>query len=219
MSGTTGSRDKTGLLSITIPYHVDRLEEVLTVGLTPPFGLTEQDRKWDDIEGSGFEVSVTYEGLEDGKDEGNTEYDFDPSFSEEPIESHPLIEELVDRYDGQVKDNKVTFPSTIPDDSGGLGGGDGGERSNPLAGLTTFLSLRSVFRMTYTRKKLPKNLLRDIGTIKSGLPNSFPTPAGRDWIVMAPKVSERGNAFQITEEWMMSPPGGWPENVYKLIEI
>lgn len=219
MSGTTGNRNaKTGVISLTIPFHVDSLDEVLSVGLEPPFGLQEMERDWDDIEGAGFEVAVKYEGFESGRDEGGVEYDFDPSFSEEPIESHPLINRLVELYDGEVKDNKVTFPSTIVDEGGGLGGGNG-ERKNPLAGLTTFVSLRSVFRMTYARRTLPQSIFRKIGTIERSLPGGFPTPAGRDWLVMPPKVSERGNAYEISEEWMMSPPGGWPENIYKLIEI
>ena len=58
-----------------------------------------------------------------------------------------------------------------------------------------------------------------IGTIQESLPGGFPTPSGRNWIVMPPKISQRGGIYQITEELMLSQPGGWPENVYKLIQV
>jgi hypothetical protein len=220
MSGTKGARDKTGLITLSIPWYVDSLAEVLTVSQEAPLGLVEINRDWTDIEGAGFEVLIDYEGLEEGRDEGEFEYDFDPSFSEEPIETHPLISALVSRYDGQVdpQTKKVTFGPTMEDKSGGLSGGAGTEKRNPLAGLTTYISLRSVFRTTYSTRDLPGSIFKDIGTIKSSLPKQFPTPQGRDWLVMPPKVTQRGNAYQITEELMMSPPGGWPKNIYKLIE-
>lgn len=219
MPGTKGSRDKTGLFTMTVPFYVEELTQVTQVGRTSPLGLKETNREFEDIEGAGFEVSVTYEGFEDGIDEGEIEYDFDPSFSEEPIESHPLINELIEHYEGQVdsKSKKVTFGSTLASRGGGTSK-KGKTRKNPLSGLSTYVSLRSVFRMTYTKRSLPASLFKDIGTIKDSLPGGFPTPSGRDWLVMPPKVSERGNAFQITEEWMASPPGGWPKSIYKLIE-
>jgi len=219
-TGLKGSRDKTGLVSITVPFYVETLDEAFRVGGSPPVGLHEDSRSIEDVEGAGYVVHITYEGLESGKDEGTTDYEFDPSFSEEPIESHPLIQELVDRYQGEVdpKTKKVTFPATLAGGGSGLDG-SGNEKPNPLAGLSTYVSLRSVFRTTYTARKIPPRLLKEIGTVKSSLPGGFPTPSGRDWLVMPPKISKRGNAYQISEELMMSPPGGWPKSIYRLIEL
>ena len=36
---------------------------------------------------------------------------------------------------------------------------------------------------------------------------------------MAPKVSKRGNVYELSEELMLSAPGGWPEAVHGLIQI
>lgn len=220
-TGLRGSKDRTGLISIVVPYYAETLAEAFAVG-EPPMGLEEQNRTVEDVEGAGYIANITYEGMDKGNDEGAKDCDFDPSFSEEPIESHPLIKELIDRYAGEVdpKTQKVTFPSTMPAAGGGLSGEEGGkEKPNPLAGLSTYISLRSVFRMTYLSRKFPNKLLREVGTIKGSLPENFSTPKGRDWLVMPPKIARRGNCYQIAEEWMMSPPGGWPKSVYRLIEL
>ena len=79
--------------------------------------------------------------------------------------------------------------------------------------------LRAVFRHTYLRRTLPGGLLDKIGKIRQGLPEGFPTPNERDWLCMAPKVGRRGNVYEISEELMLSAPGGWPEAVHGLIQI
>ena len=90
---------------------------------------------------------------------------------------------------------------------------------NPLFGQTTYLVLNAVFRRTYLKRRVPANLLDEVGTTRARLPGGLPTPKGRNWLVMPPKVARRGNVFEITEEWMLSKPGEeWPEALYRLIE-
>lgn len=219
-AGTKGTTDETGLMSVSVPWYAASEEEVLTVGATPPHGLKEVGRDWDDIEGlEGFNVTVNYEGFEDGKDEDDGEQiEFDPSFSEEPIESHPSFLVLKERYGGRLVDGKIEWDET-------LGGSDdplsssGEERKNPLFGIKTYLALKSVFRRTYTRRNLPNDILDNIGEIVESLPEGFPTPSGRNWLSLPPKVSLRGNVYQISEELILSPVGGkWPAGVHGLIE-
>ena len=223
-NGTKGSRDDTGLLSVSVPYYVPTEQEILTVGLEPPYGLTEVGRDWSDVEGmSGFMVEVSYEGFEDGKDESEEEsIEFDPSFAEEPIESHPAFITLKNKYGGTLDDKgKVQWPETYkPKGSALQASGGNAEQKNPLFGISTYLALKSVFRRTYTVRTLPNDLLDQIGEIVESLPEGFPTPSGRNWLRLPPKVSKRGNAFQISEELILSPVGGkWPEGVHGLIEL
>lgn len=221
-TGTKGTRDETGLLSVSVPYYVPSEGDILTVGAEPPLGLKEVGRTWGDVEGmSGFEVVVEYEGFEDGRDEGDTEsIEFDPSFAEEPIESHPAFLLLKARYGGTLDDKgKVQWSETYKPTNGALQSGGSTEKKNPLFGVSTYLSLKSVFRRTYTVRDLPNDLLENIGEIVESLPDGFPTPSGRNWLTMPPKVTLRGNAYQITEELILSPPGGkWPPGVHGLME-
>ena len=36
----------------------------------------------------------------------------------------------------------------------------------------------------------------------------------RNWLKLAPKIKRRGNAAEITEEYMLSGPNGWLSDVY-----
>lgn len=223
MPGTKGSRDETGLLSVSVPYYAPTEADVLTVGLEPPFGLKEVNREWDDIEGlEGFQVTINYEGFEDGKDESEEEsIEFDPSFSEEPIEAHPSFLLLKDRFGGTLDDKgRVQWSETYFPNTGSqvLSGGPK-DKKNPLFGVSTYLALKSVFRRTYTVRDIPDDLLERNGEIVESLPDGFPTPNGRDWLRLPPKVSKRGNVYQISEELLLSPPGGkWPPGVHGLID-
>jgi len=222
-TGTAGTRDETGLLSVTVPYYVPSEDEVLTIGLDAPLGLQEVGRDWSDVEGlEGFNVTVSYEGFEDGKDESDEEsIEFDPSFSEEPIESHPSFIYLKNRFGGRLDDKgKVQWNETIAPTGSALKASGSKEVKNPLFGISTYLALKSVFRRTYTVRELPSDLLEAYGEIVESLPDGFPTPSGRNWLRLPPKVSKRGNVFQISEELILSPVGGkWPAGVHGLIEL
>jgi len=220
--GLRGNRDERGLIGLTVPWVVATLEEVLTVGATSVFGLPETKREWNDLEAGKFLVNISYEGAQSENGDKDT-YEFDSSFSEEPIESHPDIETIKAVYGGTVGgDGKITFPEKMPSAKGGGGGLSGGQSvkqdKNPLFGLSTYLVTKAVFRHTYLRRVFPATLLDKIGSIVHSLPEGFPTPSSRNWLFMPPKVTKRGNMYEITEELMLSAKGGWPDGVYKLIQ-
>lgn len=228
MSGQKGQVDDKGVVTWTIPYFVEELSEVFSVGVTPPVeGLREVGRSWTDIEGAGLQVDVEYEGVFGPPEEKEETYDYDSSFREETLLAHPLWPQIRDFYKGTYDkdDKRIEFEEYLSNSSRGLsstgntGTGDPGKRKNPMYGLETFLSLASVFRRTYLRANIPAGLLDKVGTIQDSLPGGFPTPPGRDWIIMPPKITQRGGVFQITEELMLSQPGGWPKKVYALIQI
>ena len=228
MPGQKGEVDEKGVVTWTVPYFVESLSDIFVVGDGPPVeGMKEVGRSWTDIEGAGLQVEVQYEGVIGNPEEKEDTYDYDSSFKEETLLAHPLWNKIKTYYKGRyIKEEKrIEFDEFLTNSNTGLGGGGGtnasGEkgRKNPLYGLETFLSLSSVFRHTYLRETVPSSLLDRIGTIQESLPGGFPTPSGRNWIVMPPKISQRGGVYQITEELMLSQPGGWPENVYKLIQV
>lgn len=221
--GQKGNVSKEGVVTWTVPYFVEDLSDVLIIGDKPPVaGLIEVGRSWTDIEGAGLQVDVEYEGVVGNPEDKESTYDYDSSFKEETLLAHPLWHKIKEFYKGRYdkEEKRIEFDEFLSTGTTGLGGNpDGTGRKNPMFGLETFLSLASVFRHTYLRTVVPPSIFNEIGTIKDSLPGGFPTPTGRDWIVMPPKISQRGGVYQITEEWMLSQPGGWPANVYKLIQI
>jgi hypothetical protein len=91
---------------------------------------------------------------------------------------------------------------------------------NPLFGAETFLVFNTIFRKTYIAEEIDEDLLSLVGTTIDELPEGFPTPSGRNWLITPPRIRQRGDFFEITEELILSPVGGtWPDTIYQLIEF
>ena len=224
MLGLTANRDERRLMSVSVPWNCSTLAETMSVGGGKPFGLPETGRQVSQLEDGSFQVTITYEGTETEPPEDDS-YEFDSSFREEPIESHPNIALIRSRFGGVTGDDgRITFPERLPRHNSGGTGLSGNESTasaekNPMFGQTTYLVLHAVFRRTYLKRRVPKDLLESAGTTREKLPGGLPTPSGRNWLVMPPKVSKRGNVFEITEELLLSKPGEkWPPAVYRLIQ-
>ena len=223
MLGLSASRDERRLVSVTVPWNCKTLAETMTVGGGTPFGLPETGRQVSQLEDASFQVNITYEGTE-GEPDDEATYEFDSSFREEPIESHPKIDRIKRRFGGETgEDGRIVFPEKLPGDAGQSSGLSAWEsrsaERNPMFGQSTYLVLHAVFRRTYLKRRLPAGLLDEVGTTRERLPGGLPTPKGRNWLVMPPKVGKRGNVFEVVEEWMLSKPGEkWPEAIYGLIE-
>lgn len=235
MPGQTGRREQTGIVTWTIPWFVDSTDDVFTVGQDAPVeGLREIDRVWTGLEGTGDEgqeglrVDITYEGYVGDDIEAETAvYEYDGSFSEEKLNAHPEWLEIAELYSGEYDEesNTIRFPETLdrlPKDlTFGLKlfANEDGKIKNPLFGLETFLAFSVIFRQTYIAEEVDEDLLLNVGVTVDELPAGFPTPSGRNWLFMPPKVFQRGDFFEITEELALSPIGGtWPESIYKFIE-
>lgn len=224
--GTRVARDKRGLITASLSFVVDSIEETMG-GLPAVLGLAEVGRNATEREDKRFLVQVDYEGASsDGIAPEDDNSEFDESFREEPIETHPDIKGLIKYYGGEVDpvSKRVTFAMDLPKTASG-GNGLGGalkpqqDGKNPLYGLSTYLVLSAVFRRQYLKKTLPVSLFSSIGRVVKSLPGGFPTPSGHDWLIRPPKVSKRGSCYEVTEEWVMSPPGGWPPQVYQLMQL
>ena len=230
-SGQSGSRDEHQMVSWDVPWYVESSADVFDVGDEPPLvGLVETGRNFSQVEGAGLIVTITYEGYAGEHESPEDEepiYSFDSSFKEEPIEAHPDFPAIKKRYEGTFDpEDKTTkwpeFLSTAASKTGLFGPNDvvkGGGEKNPMFGNETFLSFASVFRKSYIREELPPNMLDGIGTIVTSLPRGYPTPDGRDWLQMPPRIRERGEFFQVDEEMILSPAGGWTPEVYGLIQL
>jgi hypothetical protein len=224
--GTSGARDDRGLVSVTVPYFAETLEEALTVGASPLANLQEQSRTFRAGPSGHFEVEVTFEGDDgsagnDTAKESSTVYSAQGSFREEPIESHPKIEELIKKYNGQRGEGgKITFDATLSGSGGtnALAGeaGVAAEKPNPMAGVEKYMALEIVWSRSYIQKSKPTNIFKNVGRVISAPPGGAPKLPGRkSWLVMPPKMTKRGKVWEVEEQWTLLPEGS-PEDVYNL---
>lgn len=253
-----GGKNESGNTRIKVSWWVETLAECLAAGNASELGLPQRSREFkthdDETRGAGYQVDILYEGVPDGTEDGEDEdWEFDPTFAEEPIETHPEFARLKEDYGGVLgADGRVVFPQTLDGPTnlkiglasgqgaavgGVLGGAIGAAagaitaaaasaataaaaaRPNPLFGLKTYFVTKAVWRRTRTLKRVPKSVLDTIGTVVGKLPTSaIPTPKGRNWLILPPKIQKRGNAVSVADQYMLSGPGGWPPDVYQLIQ-
>lgn len=246
--GQSFSTDDIGVTTWVCKYYVSSKDDYHKAGSDAPLdGLVEVSRDGQDQKGMGEDggkegmiVTVTYEGIVEQNLAGiqNARIEFDASYSEEPIDAHPNILGIRAAFGGVFDEEKgkMIFPPTITDIPGpgslmetfGLEAADVAfngtqEVKNPMFGEETFLSLGAVFRRTYAVSEIPDYIVNLIGTVYQKLPNEFRNldlPSGeRNWMQQPFKLSRRGGAYVITDEWLQSPIGGWNEPLYRALQV
>ena len=211
LNGVSGSVSKTGLASITVPFYVDTLAEALTV--TPDFGITLPmvGRQFRETENGGFEVSLTYEGLESDPSDDQADFELDVSMQDDPIQTHRSFADLKALYGWDVAEER--FPEKDPN-----------KEPSPAYGAESYLAVGAVFRITTTKRTIPGSVLKGIGLITAAPPGiaQFQIPnadGNRNWLKSAPKIKRKGNAVNITEEYLLSGPKGWLPTIYSAAQL
>lgn len=222
-----GTTDRYGVSSGEVIWWVPTLADTFVIGAAVVEGLPlKSRRRRQDEAKSGFFVGCYYEGMADGNEpsEETETWDGELAFSEEPIETHPDIQSLLKTYGGSIgADKKVAWPETITQKSTttGFSSSSGKSAKNPMFGVSTYLAIGGEVVHSYVSRQLPSDLLTRVGSIVSSLPNAsgIITPDDRNWLIMTPRWTVRGNVSQIWDRYKLSPKGGWPSEVYKLIQF
>lgn len=180
--------------------------------------------------GGAMKTTWTFEGINgDGKSvtfknrQNSFDYEFEPGFSQVPIQLHPDFYDLLETYGGLIDDENVIWPSTMPDSGGGGGGGLSGGKDkksepNPMFGKSDFFRTEGSYRFRYVDRDVPAIASSKVGKAHSSgeLPGRPPSYADRDWLKLAPQIVRRGPTVHlITEVYWLSGPGGWPEPIYR----
>lgn len=235
--GGSGKEDSSGFVSRTVVFKVKTEEECLTVGRNRTFmGLPEKkgSRTWKPTEAGEFHVNVTYEGRLDFEDEDEEEaaerpenFQWITARSEEPIESHPLINQMVDLFQG-VPDpddqNKIKFPRFLTKQATGADGLSGedtqsGEGTpNPMYGRDSYLFKSGIWRWKFGVKEYPHKWEAQDGRVIKSVPGGRPTPENKDWLVLVQSVVPVGSGeslgWDVTIDFALSEEGGWPPPQY-----
>lgn len=226
--------DRFGVETGSITWHADTLSEAREVGDATIGGvpMTQRQISPSDKDPQTYMVTLSYEGqATDGKPPGqeiNESVEGEALFVQEPIELHPSIGTLLEKFNGyrDPADGTVKFAPTLgsgkPSAGTGLSAGGKASSPNPLAGRKTFAVAGCEVLHTYVRDQLPSDLFDDLNAILDNLPGSLPsngrpsTPRGRNWMKMAPRWISRGNVVQIIDRYRLSPPGGFNKELYLL---
>lgn len=167
----------------------------------------------------------TFEGINgDGRTvtfkdrSASLDYGFQPGLEQVDIRKHPKIQELMERYGGIIDPSSldIIWPLTVPASasSGMKKSAEEGER-NPMFGRNEYLDATGTYTFRYASFNPPSQA--GIGRIhKSGLPGKPPGFADRDWLQAPSPFVRRGVVFDITEMYLLSGPGGWPEPIHNL---
>ena len=222
-TGITGGISETGIATIEVPVFVSTLAEALTVLPDLGIALPYRSRSFSQEDDGGYKVTLHFEGVTNDftfDDSEKVTFELDTSMAEDPIQTHPFFDTLKTRYGWDAV--KEQFAETLPEASGDqteLSGSGKKQKKNPLFGVENWLVVGAVFRKTYAARNIPSGLLRGIGTIVETPPGieQFRIPSAakkRNWLKLAPKIKRKGNAVEITEEYMLSGPNGWLRDVY-----
>jgi hypothetical protein len=179
-----------------------------------------------------------YEGLPPDHRVDIKVYEFDPSFDEVPIQAHPNFggpdgdsNSLFKKYGGYYDANgNFRFATRQPqggDTRGGFGVAPLSQGSTPvggagevktLQGVESYMRMGGVWRVIYpyAGQNLPNGLFRKVGTVQEPLDSDrIPgLPSKRNWLKGPPSARWRGNAWEITEEYILSGVGGWVRDIY-----
>ena len=232
LEGASGGRDENMISTFSVSYFAKSLSEVTTVGSGNYYGLVENGRTWQALNDGtdGWIVTVNYKGYTEDEEpapEDTEQWNLGFDFSEEPIESHPKLKEIKAAFGGYYEEpgGPLKFPEFMPKEAKGKGGLGGkgkakpGEK-NPMFGTSTYAVMTARVTRIWSAKQIPKNAINDIGKVYSSIPDAPDSITdidfgSRTWMAMPPKISQNGDVWRIENEWLLSPPSGWVEEIYE----
>lgn len=203
------------------------ISNLATGGRTHPWPLCVQvERRYDEALSMAI-YTYTFEGTLRVRDEKYVQFDLEFSLSQEPIETHPNFLALDSAF-GPYDPLNRQWPRVLSAASASVGltgaaDASVGPTTNPMYGVTSYFSPQAMYRISFTDIDVDSSFLDDIGTIVTPpkIGEAFPefqswvvSSARRNWLKMAPRVSQRGSCVTVTEEYMLSGPRGWDPNIY-----
>lgn len=213
------TRDRIGFVNASVK-QLFSYDEVSSGVPAPPMSTVYgavHTRTTIESEGGISTVRWIYEGIGDGVNQAIYLYEFQGSLESVPIQAHPGYSSWLNVYgyedaNGSWRPFRKLSSST---DSGGLSAGSSSGKKNPLLGAEQWLSIGGIWSRRYGQRDIPRDALNGVGIITSTVPGTPPAiPPGRNWLKGAPVVTWRGNAWDVTEQYILSGIGGHNKLIY-----
>jgi hypothetical protein len=219
--GLTASTDEIGIRTITVPFVAETLDTALNYGEQSFQGLPKIRHEVTQDENGWFSGVLTYQGQRTDAGAGPPVkvFSLQSSYEEEPIESHPRLKELMEKYSGSKgADGRVQWAEEIESENKSRGFGKAEESStkaNPMFGVEKWKKLSVIWSVTYAARTIPGDALNRIGRTLASPPGNPPSLAGRSrWLAMPVRATKRGNVSEITEEFLLLDDSQ-PDDLYK----
>ena len=225
--------------------------EVEYIGKTQDEAMARRKAEWEgyaltrtrvERQGGAWHVTGTYEGIAVGSpSQSNPKkttaddavYELDVTHAQQPIQSHPLFEDLKTKYGWEELPDGggYGFPKKVPGKKGPATGqsstggalSQSGERraggASEMYGVTQWLDVGAVWRKTWA-KAHPLNpqelqsIFRNLGRIDTPEGDPPQMPDNRNWLRSKVSKRDRGNCTEFSIEWTLSGRGGWQPDIY-----
>lgn len=223
------NEDQRGLVTYSEDWVVDSKSEIRSVGDGFP-GLALVNRKAGPYMGHPRKclVKLSYQGISNEATYDTPEatvWYVEPSFEDNPIETHPNILKLKEIYKGEINPStgRIRFPLNLKKDAGGGGftgsntPGDG--KANPLYGLTSWLTLGCLLTKSYVSRTSPNKHVGNMTKVIKAVPgdHGMTTPSWGKWLTIAPRWKKKGTAYDIEESWRLIRDASGVEIVQKML--
>ncbi|CAN5463350.1 hypothetical protein BH20VER3_BH20VER3_00990 [soil metagenome] len=156
------------------------------------------------------EVIATYRGFVAPDDQnqpnpqdplGNSVEEIITGTSDQPIQTHPGFVTLI----GGTKATPLN--DAIFDDDGKF---QGFPASSLYAGIESYLVPSTIYRQSTPSRNRPSSL-GPVGTIAAP---PITGPSDTNWLFTSRVWRRDGGIYEVTEEYLLSPPGGWDPTIY-----
>jgi len=221
LGGIGGSAgDKNGIAKIHVPVNVPDLPTALllspgavaaAIGLS---GVICTDRPLSQDPDGEFTVTYQFEGFnQDWTFDQAKEFmqlSFKPNKNSDPIQTHPHFKDRIESIFGPMVDDK--WPETYTPKAGtgvpGFSQGSGKALPNPMLGVDSWIKYGGTFSRSYACTSLPESVWENNGMLIDFPPDadklSIPRFSNRKWLKEVPEIDEVGNAFKVTENYLLS---------------
>jgi hypothetical protein len=231
MVGESGELNHAGKVRIRKKYFVKEASDLIKVKELPGYRATQVTYNKLDV---GYEQNVDYAAqLTNSQAPGIVEklggldgaFEMFTSYESHPIELHPRIDQLSVDFGGYfTPDGFAKWPPFYnPGGSGALSGG--GQKRNPMFGVTRYKDVSMTFRHTYYVTNVARSIYDKAGNVVTTLPAGFPTPKGpsdrdgqeikRRWLMQMPAISREGNSYRVVQDYVLLDTSGIASGLYE----
>jgi hypothetical protein len=114
---------------------------------------------------------------------------------------------LLEKWGGTIDvDGKISWQTTAPTQSTGVGSSGDKERQNPALGITKYRVPNGMLKISRIVDQLPSDLYSQVGRIRRTVPRSdgLPTPDNRYWLTHMPQVSRKGAVWEVIDNYELT---------------
>jgi len=203
LDGASRSISREGIQTVRVRFYVETIGAVDDIPGQCPLAVggsceLVEIQSTQAEEGSQHIVAATYEGLA-AEAFRKTSYAWEPSSSQDPIQTHPDWDNILKTYQGR-EDPPASGNFTWPD----IKAKKGSSTKNPMTGVASYLTLGGTWSEMQAVEEIPSDLWDDMWALVSSVPGDLPTPENRLWLVLPPRLEKRGAAFTITRLWQLT---------------